>query len=80
MLGVTFDCLLTMRAAVQELTREAGWRVRSILRCRLVFKSSELVRLYKARGLSYVESMTPAIHYAARTILDAIDRVERCFI
>ena len=48
MLGVTFEFQLTMKIAVQEITREAGWRVRSILRCRCFFKTSELVRLYKS--------------------------------
>ena len=54
--------------------------MRSILRCRRVFKTSELVRLYKAHVLSYVESRTPAIHHAARTTLDAIDRVQKRFL
>ena len=80
MLGVTFDCQLTMKAAVQELAREAGWRVRSILRCRRFFNTSELVRLYKAQVLSYIESRTPAIHHAARTTLNAIDQVQRRFL
>ena len=80
MLGVTFDCQLTMKAAVQELAREAGWRVRSILRCRRFFNTSELVRLYKAQVLSYIESRTPAIHHAARTTLDAIDRIQKRFL
>ena len=80
MLGVTFDCQLTMKIAVQEIAREAGWRVRSILRCRRFFITSELVRLYKAQVLSYVESMTPAIYHAARTTLDELDRVQRRFL
>ena len=80
MLGVTFDCQLTMKIAVQEIAREAGWRVRSILRCRRFFITSELVHLYKAQVLSYVESRTPAIYHAARTTLDELDRVQRRFL
>ena len=69
-----------MKTAVQELTREAGWKVRALLRCRRFYTISELVRLYKAQVLSYIEARTPAIHHAARSTLDQIDRVQRRFL
>ena len=78
--GVLFDCQLTMRSAAQEVAREAGWRVRSLLRCRRFYRTSELVMLYKSQVLSYIESRTAALHHAAPSVLDGIDRVQRRFL
>ena len=79
-LGVLFDCQLTMQAAAQEVARESGWKVRSLLRCRRFYTTPELVKLYKSQVLSYIESRTPALHHAAPSVLDSIDRVQRRFI
>ncbi len=79
-LGVLFDCQLTMRSAAQEVAREAGWKVRSILRCRRFYSTPQLVKLYKTQVLSYIESRTAALHHAAPSVLDAIDRVQRRFL
>ena len=38
------------------------------------------MRLYKAQVLSFIESRTPALHHAAPTVLDVIDRVQRRFL
>ena len=79
-LGVLFDCKLTMAAAAQEVAKEAGWKVKSLLRCRKFYNQRELVKLYKAQVLSFIESRTPALHHAAPSVLDAIDRVQRRFL
>ncbi len=79
-LGVIFDCQLTMRSAAVEISKEAGWKVKSLLRCRRFYTQRELVKLYKAQVLSYIESKTAAIHHAAPSVLDAIDRVQRRFL
>ena len=44
-LGVLFDCQLTMQAAAQEVARESGWKVRSLLWCRRFYTTPELVKL-----------------------------------
>ena len=75
MLGVAFDCQLTMKAADQEITREAGWGERWILRCRRFFQTSDLVRLQKTQVLSYVGSRTPATYHVEFRILDELDRI-----
>ena len=79
-LGVLFDCQLTMGAAAVEVSREAGWRLKSLLRCRRFYSIGQLVRLYKAQILSFIESRTPALHHAAPSVLDCIDRVQRRFL
>ena len=51
-----------------------------MLRCRKFYNQRELVKLYKAQVLSFIESRTPALHHAAPSVLDAIDRVQRRFL
>ena len=79
-LGVLFDCQLSMASASREISREAGWRLKSLLRCRRFYSVNQLVFLYKAQILSFIESRTPAIHHAAPSVLDIIDRVQRRFL
>ena len=68
-----------MHAAAREIATEAGWRLQSLLRVRRFFKQGELVRMYKAQILSYIESSTPGIYHAAVSVLDCIDRVQKRF-
>lgn len=79
-LGVLYDTQLTMVAAVLEVAREAGWRLKTLLRCRRFYTTPQLVKLYKSQILSYIESSTPAIHHAAPSVLDKVDRVQRRFL
>ena len=79
-LGVLFDCQLTMHAAVEEIAKESSWKLRALLRCRKYYSQKELVKLYKAQILSYIESRTSGLHHAAPSVLDGIDRVQRRFL
>ena len=77
LLGINFDECLRMNAAVSELGREAGWRLKSILRPRRFFSKHQLINLYKSQVLSYLESGTAAYYHAADSVLQSIDRVQR---
>ena len=77
LLGTLFDVELRMGTAVATLAREAGWRLRTVLRPRRFFTEKEIMNLYKSQVLSYLESGTPAYAHAARTVLDQLDRVQR---
>ena len=79
-LGVIFDTQLGMHAAAREIAREAGWRLKTLLRCRRYYTTPDLVKLYKAQILSYIESGTPALHHAAPSVLECVDRVQRRFL
>ena len=79
-LGVSFDCQLTMEAASREVSQDAGWRLRTLLRCRRFFSIGQLVFLYKAQILTFIESRTSALHHAAPSVLNTIDRVQRRFL
>ena len=79
-LGVLFDDQLLMHTACRTVATEAGWRLKQLLRCRRFFSTPEMVHLYKAQVLSYIESSTPGVYHAAPSVLDRIDRVQRRFL
>lgn len=79
-LGCVFDPQLRMLAAARHVATEAGWRLKTLLRSRRFFTTPELVRLYKAQILSFVESSTPALYHAAPSVLAWVDRVQERFL
>ena len=79
-LGCLFGSQLCMLETARHVATEAGWRLKNLLRVKRFFTTPEVVRLYKAQILSYVESSTPALYHAAPSTLDRIDRVQRRFL
>ena len=79
-LGCVFDPQLRMLEAAKHVAMEAGWRLKALLRCRRHFTTPELMRLYKAQILSYIESSTPALYHAAPSVLSRIDKVQERFL
>ena len=76
LLGVTFDTSLHMGVGISIIAREAGWRLKSVLRPRRFFSEMQIVNLYKSQVLSYLESGTPAFYHASTTVLRPLDRVQ----
>ena len=76
-LGCVFDSQLLMHAAARHIATEAGWRLKTLLRSRRFFTLPELMRLYKAQILSFVESSTAALYHAAPSTLERVDRIQR---
>jgi hypothetical protein len=76
LLGVMFDCQLTMAEAVRETAQEASWKLRTLLRTGKYYCDSEVMLLYKSHVLSYVEYRTPAVYHATDTVLAALERVQ----
>ena len=54
--------------------------MKAILRRQRYFSTPELVRLYKAHVLSYIESGTPGFFHAAASNLDCIEKIQRRFL
>ena len=76
LLGVHFDTGLTMTEAVNKLHWNASWKLRSLLRCRRYYDTTEIISMYKAKILSYLEYRTPAVYHATATLLSSIDNVQ----
>jgi len=79
-LGVDFDVALTMNKAVMEVVTQSGWKLKMLTRTRRFYNDAELVSLYKAHLLSFIEYRTPAIYHAKRDILQKLDNVQRKFL
>lgn len=79
-LGVLFDATLSMERAVGEVVVEAGWKLRMLIRTRRFYTDRDLVLLYKAYLLSFLECRTPAVYHARRNVLEKLDRVQSKFL
>ena len=64
-----------MVATSRDVSQDAGWRLRALLRCRRLFVVSQLVLLYKAQSLSFIKLRTSALYHATPCVLNRIDRV-----
>eukprot|EP00969_Alexandrium_andersonii_P256909 11357730-Alexandrium_andersonii.AAC.1 len=62
-----------MHAAVHSIVTDSGWKLRTLVRTRRFHTSAELLLLYKAHILSFVEYRTAAIAHAASTTLAPLD-------
>ena len=80
LLGVPFDCKLQMEQAVRELTQEAGWKLRTLLKTGRFHSDRKLVDMYKSKVLSYVEYRTAALYHATDTVLRPLDAVQKRFL
>ena len=79
-LGVKFDCALAMAEAVHEVVVEVSWKLRTLERSAKYHRDAQLVQLYKARVLGYVEYRTPAVYHATNTVLAPLDRLQDNFL
>ena len=79
-LGVTFDCELTMANAVHEVVVEVSWKLRTLARSASYHNDAQLVNLYKARVLGYVEYRTAAVYHATDTVLAPPNRLQDSFL
>jgi hypothetical protein len=80
LLGVPFDTDLSMAGAVSEMVSAAGWKLRTLLRTRRYYTDADLILLYKAHLLSFLEYRTAAIYHATRAILSRLDAVQARFL
>ena len=77
LVGLKFDSTLTMARAVATLAREAGRTLAALLRSRRSCSRRELINLYTAQILSYIESGTPGYYHAPPSVLLPLDRIQK---
>jgi len=80
LLGVSFDEELAMADAISELVSTASWKLKTLLRTRRFYSDADLILLYKAHLLSFIEYRTPAIYHATRDVLCRLDDVQKKFL
>jgi hypothetical protein len=80
LLGVEFDPRLAMNKAIHECVLEVGWKKRSLLRTQRFHTDADLVGLWKAHILSYIEYRTAAWYHACESALAPLDRCLSSFL
>ena len=75
-LGLNFDCRLTMSDAIEDLVGEMRWRIKAIMRARRFHSTTAMVHMYKAKVLSYAECKTAAIYHACDTAISQLNRLQ----
>ena len=76
LLGVRFDCKLLMTDTVCGLAKDCRWKLKAILRTRRFNTGIQLVTVYKAQLLSFIEYRTAAIYHACSSSLELLDHVQ----
>ena len=79
-LGINFDTKLLMTDAVDKCVSGASWRLYSLLRTRRFHDDAELVCLFKAHILSYIEYRTSAVSHASASVLGPLDALQTRFL
>ena len=79
-LGIEFDSKLVMGTASHNCAAKAAWKIRSLLRIHRFYSVNDLILLYKAHVLSYIEYRTPGLHFASTSVLHEIDDVQSRFL
>ena len=79
-LGVSFDCKLVMKNEIHELVSAASWKLRTLLRTSRYYTGGQMVLLYKAHLLSFLEYRTPAVYHACDSTLEALNGVQTRFL
>ena len=77
MLGIKFDTQLKMEQCICEIAAQGHSRIAMILRCRKLYPSKTLLRLYEQFVLSGIEFATPAIYHATEYALSFLERVQQ---
>ena len=72
-MGITFDAGLYMHTAIESLVDKVNWKLRTVMRTSRFFNTAEIIHLYKARILSFIEYRTAAIYHGAATALARVD-------
>eukprot|EP00969_Alexandrium_andersonii_P154590 6834437-Alexandrium_andersonii.AAC.1 len=69
-----------MHEAVHSCVAECGWRLRTLLRTRWRHTVVELLQLYKAQLLAFIEYRTAAVAHAADSTLAPLDALQTRFL
>ena len=75
LLGITFDPELSMYAAIQECVGAANWKLQALLRTKRFFTDAEIIQVFKAHVLSFIEYRTPAIAHATPSLLQPLNDI-----
>ena len=79
-LGIQYDLQLLMGDCIDSVCADASWKLKAILRVRRFHSDADMVIMYKARLLSFIEYRTPAVYHACTSRLIKIDKLQDAFL
>ena len=79
-LGCVLDSRLQMQELITDLTTNCNWKIASILRVRRFHSTLDLINLYKAQILGYIEYRTGALYHAGACHLEPLDLLQTKFL
>ena len=80
LLGILFDFRFLMHEAIQSCVGDCGWKIQSLLRSRRFYNFADILLLYKAQILSFIEYRTCAFHFASSSGLGPLDAIQNRFL
>ena len=80
LLGITFDERLDMHLCVRDTVVKCNFKLRMLLRSRRFFCDRDMVNLFKAQILSYVEYRSSSLFHASATTLRPVDMIQTRFL
>ena len=79
-LGVDFDYKLVMAEAVRSYGIKTSWKLKSILRTKRFFTTKDIILIFKAYILSFIEYRSPAFFHTSDTVLAPLDNIQNRFL
>ena len=80
LLGVTFDAKLNVNAAVDSILREAGPKLKALLRTSHYYDHKAMMKSYKAHVLCLLEGANSAVYHASSSTLERLENLQRSFL
>ena len=77
---MVFDTALFMKRTIEETVVATGWKLKMLLQTKRFYTDSELIGLYKAHLLSFIEYQTAAVYHAKHEEFWFLDRVQAKFL
>ena len=74
-LGINFDVKLKMASAIFECVSICNSKMQAFLRAKKYYSDGDVLRLFKAHILSFIEYRTMAIAHASPILLEAVDDI-----
>eukprot|EP00959_Pyramimonas_sp_CCMP1952_P109898 2298937-Pyramimonas_sp.AAC.1 len=69
-----------MHSAVDSCVAACSWKICSLIRARRFHTDADLVGLYKAHVLSFIECRTCAVSHASASVLEPLDMIQSRFL
>ena len=79
-LGLNFDCRLTISDAITNVVVEMWWRIKAIMQARRFHSTATMVHMYKVKVLSYAKYNSATIDNDCDTAMSLLNKLQNSFL